>query len=217
MFYLHGFLSGPNGIKPQFVRKLGKACGLDVHVPDLNVPSFENLTVTAQVELVESLLAAEAVPPVVIASSMGGFVAIAVANRRRVSVHSLLLMAPAVALPDLTTLSYDKMAAPGGLSLYHPHYGCSKTISDSLVLDFSHWRDFAQYSVPSSVRVSVIHGTDDTVVPIADTLAFVQRNPHAVMHTVDENHILAKAVTLRLVKTILLRDHLDLAGGDLGD
>ncbi len=56
LVYLHGFASGPNGSKGSHCRAWAEARGIPFHAPDLNLPSFEELTITAQVEAVEALL-----------------------------------------------------------------------------------------------------------------------------------------------------------------
>ena len=52
LVYLHGFSSGPGGNKGRFARQWAEARGIAYHAPDLNLPSFETLTLTAQVAAV---------------------------------------------------------------------------------------------------------------------------------------------------------------------
>jgi len=54
--YLHGLASSPLSRKGQVLGERLAPMGVEIIAPDLNVPKFEELTLTAQVELVESLL-----------------------------------------------------------------------------------------------------------------------------------------------------------------
>ncbi|HOD32611.1 MAG TPA: YqiA/YcfP family alpha/beta fold hydrolase, partial [Holophaga sp.] len=94
LVYLHGFASGPDGHKGRHCRAWAEAHGVAFHAPDLNLPTFEGLTVTAQVRAVEALLAGLATAPVLVGSSLGGLVAAAVAYRG-VALRHLVLLAPA--------------------------------------------------------------------------------------------------------------------------
>ena len=53
LVYLHGFASGPQGAKGTHCRDWAAARGIPFHAPDLNLPDFEHLTLTAQVEAVD--------------------------------------------------------------------------------------------------------------------------------------------------------------------
>lgn len=94
LVYLHGFASGPEGHKGRHCRTWAERRGVAFHAPDLNLPTFENLTVSAQVQAVEALLGALEAPPVLVGSSLGGLVAAAVAQRGA-RLHHLVLLAPA--------------------------------------------------------------------------------------------------------------------------
>ncbi|MFQ3568468.1 MAG: YqiA/YcfP family alpha/beta fold hydrolase, partial [Aggregatilineales bacterium] len=48
--YLHGFASSPGSQKAQTIQGRFAALGVPVSIPDLNVPSFERLTLTAMID-----------------------------------------------------------------------------------------------------------------------------------------------------------------------
>ena len=56
LVYLHGFASGPKGAKGTHCRAWAEARQIPFHAPDLNLPDFEHLTLTAQVEAVAELV-----------------------------------------------------------------------------------------------------------------------------------------------------------------
>ena len=95
LVYLHGFTSVPGGNKGSFARRWAEERGVPFHAPDLNLPTFEALTLSAQVEAVEAILRGLSEPPVLIGSSLGGFIATAVAHRGA-PIRSMILLAPAI-------------------------------------------------------------------------------------------------------------------------
>jgi uncharacterized protein len=89
--WLHGFASGPESRKGLYVRERLAGRGLRLELPDLNQPSFRDLTVTRMLGQLDALLGDE--PPVLFGSSLGAYTAALWAARRRVA--SLVLLAPA--------------------------------------------------------------------------------------------------------------------------
>ena len=55
--YLHGFASGPRSTKAVKLAETFARRGLEVLVPDLNLPDFEHLRIGSMVEHVRSRLA----------------------------------------------------------------------------------------------------------------------------------------------------------------
>ena len=53
--YLHGFASGPDSNKAQAFKKRFKKLNITFHVPDLQENDFENLTLSRQIRLVQTL------------------------------------------------------------------------------------------------------------------------------------------------------------------
>jgi pimeloyl-ACP methyl ester carboxylesterase len=89
--WLHGFASGPTSGKGQYVRERLAGRGLRLELPDLNQPTFRDLTVTRMLGQLDALLGGEA--PVLFGSSLGGYTAALWAARHPVA--SLVLLAPA--------------------------------------------------------------------------------------------------------------------------
>src|ERR1035438_2240020 len=120
LVYLHGFTSVPGGNKGSFTRRWAEERGVPFHAPDLNLPSFEALTLTAQVEAVEDLLHGLSGPPVLIGSSLGGFIATAVAHRG-MPIRSMILLAPAIhfARRRMTSPFWASYRELGEMEVFH--------------------------------------------------------------------------------------------------
>lgn len=93
VLYFHGFASSPASAKITALRPLLEPHGIELHAPDLNVPSFEHLDFDAIVD--HAVMCARHLPPrALVGSSLGALVALATA-RRGLAVP-LVLIAPAL-------------------------------------------------------------------------------------------------------------------------
>lgn len=93
LLYFHGFASSPASAKITALRPLLAAEGIEIIAPDLNIPSFEQLDFEAIVEQC-TRDAARIAPRLLVGSSLGALIALAVAARG-VTVP-LVLIAPAL-------------------------------------------------------------------------------------------------------------------------
>ena len=92
--YLHGFASGPSSKKAAAFKNKFKEIGVSLNTPDLEGGNFKNMTLTSQVNIVLDLLDQFQCKKVcLIGSSMGGYLATLVAQRR-VEIKATYLMAP---------------------------------------------------------------------------------------------------------------------------
>ena len=89
VYFAHGKESGPWGIKITALAKVAQELGLAVESPD-----YQGLAGPARVEKLLGLLNDEPRQPILVGSSMGGYVAAATANLREVA--GLFLLAPAL-------------------------------------------------------------------------------------------------------------------------
>lgn len=60
--YLHGFASGPQSTKAQFLRHCWQKRGLAMEIPDLNGDDFSSLTLTRQIVQVGQLIEQSQLP-----------------------------------------------------------------------------------------------------------------------------------------------------------
>lgn len=93
ILYFHGFASSPASAKITALRPMLEPYELELHAPDLNVPSFERLDFEAITDF--AVREAELTPPkAMVGSSLGALVALATARR---GVHvPMVLIAPAL-------------------------------------------------------------------------------------------------------------------------
>src|ERR1700694_2176133 len=90
--WLHGFASGPTSSKGRFVQQRLLERGAALQIPDLNLPSFRELTVSRMLGEVDRLAGESAV---LFGSSLGGLTAALWAARNPGRCAALVLLAPA--------------------------------------------------------------------------------------------------------------------------
>jgi len=202
LVYLHGFASGPGGAKGSHCRAWAEARNIPFHAPDLNLPDFEHLTVTAQVEAVETLLASLSAPPVLVGSSMGGLVAAAVAHRGA-AVDRLILLAPAFgfARRRLAGRRWAGYRRRGQMPTFHHAQGRWLTLGPELLPDLPLWQDDDQWQL--AVPVTILHGRNDEAVPLAESEAFARRHPEAVLQVLEDDHGLLAEASLAALDALL--------------
>jgi len=202
LVYLHGFSSGPGGNKGRFAREWAEARGIPCHAPDLNLPTFETLTLTAQVAAVEALLRTLASPPVLVGSSLGGFVATAVAHRGA-PLSALILLAPAIhfARRRSTGADWAEYRAQGWMTCLHHAQGQPLRLGPELLHDLPNWLDDDAWRIP--VPTTILHGRADAAVPLAESEAYAQRNPGTRLHVLEDDHGLLAPASLVCLQAAL--------------
>jgi hypothetical protein len=202
LVYLHGFSSSPGGNKGSFTRRWAEEHGVPFHAPNLNLPTFETLTLTAQVEAVEALLRGFPEPPVLVGSSLGGFIATAVAQRGA-AIRSLLLLAPAIhfARRRLTSPAWASYRQRGEMEVFHFGAGKPLRLGPQLLRDLPNWLDDDQWRL--AVPTVILHGRADEAVPLAESEAYRNRNPGAVLHVLEDDHGLLDPTSLACLRAEL--------------
>ena len=84
VLYLHGFASSAASTKASYFAAKLREHGIPLETPDLNEPDFSTLTISRMVEQVTTVIdrLPPATPVVLVGSSLGGLVAVHVAQRR---------------------------------------------------------------------------------------------------------------------------------------
>jgi len=195
LVYLHGFASGPRGSKGEHCRLWAAARDIPFLAPDLNLPAFECLTVSAQVEAVEALLRTLPEPPVVVGSSLGGLVAAAVAHRGA-ALAGLILLAPAFGFASrrLEGPRWAGYRRRGSIPIYHHARNAWTRLGPELLADLPAWADDGQWRIEAPL--AILHGTRDESVPVEVSRAFAASHPGAVLMEVDDDHALLAEPTL---------------------
>ena len=184
--YLHGFASSPNSSKAQFFRRNFEDAGVEVVIPDLAQGNFTELTLTAQLAVIDRVV--DHAPAVIMGSSMGGYLAALYAARHR-NVEKVVALAPAFDFARLWRLrlgdeQFNAWAERGWMET--PHYGTGKTEH----IGFDLYKDALNYELfPETIQpVLIIHGLHDDVVPIAVSRNFVYIRNNARLVELHSNH-----------------------------
>jgi uncharacterized protein len=189
--YLHGFASGPSSSKAIFFAEKLTELGINVLIPDLNQPSFENLTLTSQLAVIESAIThLPEAPLLVFGSSMGGLLATIKSSTAK-NLRAMVLMAPGFGLLKrwpaiLSQASVDQWRQQGSIDIFHHGLG------RSLPLRYNFIEDAAKYQTENlrvHIPTLVFHGKNDTTVPITESEDFARNNPHhVVLHALNDDH-----------------------------
>ena len=202
IIYLHGFSSSPEGDKANALRARLAALGITLRAPDLNVPDFTHLTISAMIaRIAEEVAACPPGPVCLIGSSLGGFTALHFLDRRRdaeaARVDRLFLLAPAL---DFGT-RYLKHAPPEALAAWEAgravpimHYGAGR----ELPLGPDLMRDAAQYGggfeLALDVPTLILHGRHDESVPVALSERFAVGRPNVRRRVLESDHSLGNQI-----------------------
>ena len=188
--YLHGFASGPSSKKASAFKNKFKEIGVSLNTPDLEGGNFENMTLTSQVNIVLDLLDQFQCKKVcLIGSSMGGYLATLV-SQRRVEIKATYLMAPGFNFLERwmrsLKLDYDDETCwDPKIQVFHYRYDETKYIRTDIFKDAKNWNILdLNREIPSRI----VHGTHDEVVPIDESKKFISRHPWCSLKELDSDH-----------------------------
>ncbi|MBS1953095.1 MAG: alpha/beta fold hydrolase [Cyanobacteria bacterium SZAS-4] len=212
VLYLHGFASGPSSTKAQYFVKRLNRINIDAVVPDLNQPTFTDMTLTSQLKIARDCLeqVGQNSKLVIVGSSMGGLLATLLAQSL-IPIHALVLLAPGFGLPRRWT----QMLGSDGLSEWQQtgfrdvfHHG----LNENAQLKYNFIVDAEKYATDGlkvNVPTIVFHGKDDDTVPIEESVEFRKQNPHTVqLEILDDDHQLIKSLDEIWTKTELFLEQL---------
>jgi pimeloyl-ACP methyl ester carboxylesterase len=184
--YLHGFASGPHSTKAiAFAEHYARrSAGIDR--PDLRVPSFEHLRLSAMIAAVARAIGEARDRAVVFGSSLGGLTAARVAERDP-RVTALVLLAPAFQLVARwrELPGWDDWRRLGWREVH------DYTTNQPARVDFGFAEDAMALDVGyPDVRVPtlILHGVRDEVVSIAHSRTFARGKPHVRLVELDDGH-----------------------------
>lgn len=195
--YLHGFASGPQSTKAQYLCDRFAEQGIAVQRPDLNQGDFFSLTLTRQIQQCEAILTQDPNPWIIIGSSFGGLTA-AWLGQRNLQVQSLVLLAPAFDFlahwqQKLGEAALQEWQTNGSTEVYH--YGERR----SLPLSYQFWQDASQYSEAALTRpvpTLILHGVADEVIPLEASQAFADQRKHCRLRALQSDHALGDVLPL---------------------
>jgi pimeloyl-ACP methyl ester carboxylesterase len=176
IIYLHGFASGPGSQKARMFRE---RFGPGLIVPDLAEGNFERLTVTGQLRLVERIAAGA--PVRLIGSSLGGYLA-ALYAARHPETERLVLLAPAFGFAN--RFDSTEWRRDGWLTVHHYASGAPARVHYGLIEDARGYEEFPGFSQPALI----LHGSNDTSVPLELSERFAARRPNVRLVVLDSDH-----------------------------
>jgi pimeloyl-ACP methyl ester carboxylesterase len=184
--YLHGFASGPSSSKARRIRARLEAAGAHIDIPDLAAGDFENLTITAQLAVLDRVAAGS--PINLIGSSMGGYLA-ALYAARHPEVHRLVLLAPAFGFnrrwPErLGPAQMERWKREDSLPVFHYGDARMRSLRYALIADAAKYEDFPDFSQPALI----FHGIHDDIVPVTLSEQFSAGHTNAHLEIVDSGH-----------------------------
>ena len=191
--YLHGFASSPKSQKAQFFRRMFSGVGMQLVVPDLNVPTFSEMTVTSALSEVSRVVTSypEGTDVGIIGSSLGGLLAIFAAGRHR-SVKRLLLLAPALSLfrenyVGMGKAGVRKWERDGYVMVHHHGENRQCRVNFSIV---DNARNYDERDTELSIPVTIYHGTRDEIVDSHHSVEYSRERENVDLHLVDDDHTL---------------------------
>jgi alpha-beta hydrolase superfamily lysophospholipase len=193
--YLHGFASSPSSSKGRWLSERLAERGAALRIPDLNVPDFAHLTVTAMIERVRQEVAASPPGPIqLIGSSLGGLVATHFCARYRQSdaatVAALALLAPAL---DFVSNRQQTMGAAtiaawrrsGWHDFYNYRDQAVRPVHYGLLEDATQYDSAA---VALDLPLLIVHGLHDESVSHEQSVRFAAGRPNVRLELVDSDH-----------------------------
>lgn len=191
--YLHGFASGPQSAKAQFLRQQFENLEKQLHILDLNQGNFTHLTLSRQIEQAIAWISDR--PRVtIIGSSFGGLTACWIAEQPQVSaqIKQLVLLAPAFRfleqwLPRLGPETVNHWRETGRLSVYHYGQQQQLDLSYDFIIDAQQFDDL-QLKMP--IPTLIFHGRHDDVISIQASRDYAAQRAWVQLIELDSDHAL---------------------------
>jgi pimeloyl-ACP methyl ester carboxylesterase len=190
--YLHGFASSPSSRKARFFAERFAELGIGLDVPDLAQNNFRNLTLTAQLNVLENVCRNAAVS--LIGSSMGGYLA-ALYAARHAEVEKVVLLAPAFSFASrwpetLGQEAMERWKRSNTLRVFHYSEGREVELGYQLIDDALQYEAYPEFMQPALI----FQGRNDTVVPARYAEWFAARHENASLRLLDSDHDLVNVL-----------------------
>ena len=191
--YLHGFASSPDSHKARYIQQKFVELGLTLHLPDLNLADFSTVTLSQQLDYLQSTYLIDNAEITVIGSSLGGFLAVQLAALNPLA-KKLVLFAPAFGFGQRVAQAIglenmEDWQRDGVRQFYH--YGLKRNVN--LHFQFiADARNFSEDSLTRSLPILIIHGIHDEVVPSVLSEEFAKARSQVSLKLVNDDHALGK-------------------------
>jgi len=179
--YIHGFRSNGRGTKAESLARCAHSAGFgfvsfDQHGCGSSKLPFHEFTISgALADVTEVVNHLAPAPVVLVGSSLGGVLGVAVAPLLGPRLHGMLLIAPAFGLlkHHFDRIPSDRLndwQTQGTMTLHDEYSGCDYG------LDYTFYQDAQRYRNPLTTRfgcpVVVVHGEKDELLPVEDSVQF---------------------------------------------
>lgn len=192
--YLHGFASSPETGKALFFKAQLAGWGISLRTPDLNVPGFSTLNLTAMIDrLAVEIQECAPAPVYIIASSLGALVALHFVDRFKpgaAAIKKMLFLAPSFDFVEsrLRQIGKDglrRWQEDGSFSFHH--YGDDKEheVSYGLIEDVM---KYDSYHAHLNLPVLIFHGRNDRNVSHEQSEKFAGPRQNITLQLVDSDH-----------------------------
>jgi pimeloyl-ACP methyl ester carboxylesterase/GNAT superfamily N-acetyltransferase len=193
--YLHGFGSSPEAQKAEFFRSRFNSWGVSLRVPDLNVPNFSQITLSAVIDrVVQEIRECAPSPVFIIGSSFGATAALNLGERLAPAhldrIRKMILLAPSLDFLEGYRRRIGKDAfrrwKEVGHAPFHRHLdGTTAKVGYGLVEDLM---KYDSYQPKIKIPILIIHGYEDATVPYEFSERFAQLNPNTTLEPVNADH-----------------------------
>ena len=197
IIYLHGFASSPNSEKAQYFKRRFTDHNVNMYIPDLNVPSFENLMLTDMLETVAGVVRLCPPGPVyMIGSSLGGLTALHFINQYKDSeakrVELLFLLAPALDFVTnrrqaLGEQGLQQWEQSGWWETHNYATDAPARAHYALLEDIARYDSFSAHLIIPTI---IYHGQNDESVPVEQSVRFAEPRNNVNLKIVDSDHTL---------------------------
>lgn len=208
--YLHGFASSPASFKGSVLSAALERHGVFLERPDLNAPSFRNLTVTDMLDALDRMDGATSgdEPWRFIGSSLGGYLGALWATYNPFRVDRLVLLAPAFRLLD----HLERLTGPGGRGRWEQDgafpfpdaEGRRTLVHHGFVEDLQMYPPCPETTCPTLI----LHGARDDVIPLETSRDYASQRPHVRLVELEDDHELRRSL-FAVEREILSFFHLD--------
>ena len=116
----------------------------------------------------------------------------------------MILLAPAIhfARRRMTSPTWAAYRDRGEMEVFHYGLGRPLRLGPELLRDLPNWLDDAAWRIP--LPTGILHGRHDEAVPLAESEAYRDRNPEAVLRVLDDDHGLLRSASLESLEMELV-------------
>lgn len=194
--YLHGFAEDAGSPKGRRLAEVFRQHGIELQRPDLNWPSFSQLSYSGMLEAIDMMdLASNGEPWRFVATSMGAYVAARWAELHPERVDGMVLLSPAFDMVDIwADMLGEEFVQDWETEGEFLFFGPDDNLQPVHWELFADARDNHPAYPEADCPTKVIHGREDELVPLAKSETFVERSPSSELVVLDDAHKLENSV-----------------------